>query len=313
MVDGKSQKDNIDLMNTKTTIGIDLGGTNVKGILLNENGEVMHKHYLATSEDPHGNWRKNVLEMVEYLKDQSQISIEVVGLSAPGLANETNTAIAHLPGRLPGLENFVWSEYFGLKTMVLNDAHSALMAEARFGALKGFKNALLITLGTGVGGGILINGELYQGLSQMAGHLGHGSINVADDELSILGMPGSMEYAIGNYSIGRRSMGRFNSTHDLIQAYRKNDPFAQWLWLDSVRKLAIYLSSLINIFSPQIIAISGGITLAADDLFNPLQQFVDLYEFRPNGKTTPIVKAHFDDFSGAIGAAAFAMNKIKKE
>lgn len=296
----------------KIAIGIDLGGTNVKGILLNENGEILHKHYIPTQDDADGKWKLNVLEMVRYLKSQTIVPIDIIGLSAPGLADDSNSSIAHLPNRLLGLENFKWGEYFETKTMVINDAHAALMAEAKFGAVKGHKNALLITLGTGVGGGILINGELYQGLSQMAGHLGHISINTNDDELSILGIPGSLEYALGNYSIEKRSMGKYKSTFDLLEAYKLNDPFAHWLWLDSVRKLSISLASFINVFSPEIIVLSGGITLAGDLLFKPLSDFVEMYEFRPKGKKTKIKKAHFDDLSGAIGAAAFALGEINK-
>jgi glucokinase len=248
--------------------------------------------------------------MVNFLKAKSQNQVEIIGLSAPGLANAENSCIAHLPNRLFGLENFVWADYFGTQTLVLNDAHAALMAEAKFGAVRGYKNAILLTLGTGVGGGILINGELYQGLSQMAGHLGHISINSSDDERSILGIPGSLEYALGNYSIEKRSMGKFKSTHELLKAHTENDSFATWLWLDAVRKLAIAMASLINVFSPEIIVLSGGITLAGNLLFEPLQTFIDLYEFRPKGKKTRIEKAHFDDLSGAIGAAAFALGKI---
>jgi glucokinase len=294
----------------KTAIGIDLGGTNVKGILLNEKGEVLLKHYIPTSDEGDERWRVNVLEMVNFLKAKSQNQVEIIGLSAPGLANAENSCIAHLPNRLLGLENFVWADYFGIQTVVLNDAHAALMAEAKFGAVRGYKNAILLTLGTGVGGGILINGELYQGLSQMAGHLGHISINISDDERSILGIPGSLEYALGNYSIEKRSMGKFKSTHELLKAYSENDSYATWLWLDAVRKLAIAMASLINVFSPEIIVLSGGITLAGNLLFEPLQTFIDLYEFRPKGKKTKIEKAHFDDLSGAIGAAAFALGKI---
>lgn len=294
----------------KIAIGIDLGGTNVKGVLLNEKGEILHKHYIPTKDNADGKWKLNVLEMVKYLKDQAKTPVDIIGLSAPGLADDTNSSIAHLPNRLLGLENFKWAEYFETKTLVINDAHAALMAEAKFGAVKGFKNAILITLGTGVGGGILINGELYQGLSQMAGHIGHVSINANDDERSILGIPGSLEYALGNYSIERRSLGKFKSTFDLIKAFKESDPFAQWLWLDSVRKLSITLSSFINVFSPEIIVLSGGITLAGELLFEPLSSFVDMYEFRPKGKKTKIEKAHFDDLSGAIGAAAFALGKI---
>jgi glucokinase len=293
----------------KVAIGIDLGGTTVKGVILDESGKIIMQHYLPTNETNTNNWQNTPLEMVQYLKNKYPKPIELIGLSAPGLANEANNCIAHLPNRLPGLENFVWENYFQTKTFVLNDAHAALMAEAKFGAIKNYKNAVLLTLGTGVGGGILINGELYQGLSQMAGHLGHLSINFSDDEPSILGMPGSLEYAFGNYSISRRSVGKYTSTKELLEAYANHEPVASWLWLDSVRKLAIAICSIINALSPEIIVLSGGITLANQLLFNPLQNFIDLYEFSPKGKKTVIKKAEFSDFSGAIGAAAFAFSK----
>lgn len=294
----------------KVAIGIDLGGTNVKGILMREDGEILKQHYIPTKDDAEGKWRENVLEMVNFLKDFQQKPIDIIGLSAPGLANADNTCIAHLPNRLLGLENFIWEEYFGTKTLVLNDAHAALMAEAKFGIMEGYKHAVLLTLGTGVGGGIMINGQLYQGLSQMAGHLGHISLNANDDELSILGMAGSLEYAIGNCSIERRSMGRFQSTHELVNAYSRGDSFATWLWLDSVRKLAIAIASLINALSPEIIVLAGGITTAGDALFQPLHEFIELFEFRPKGKTTLIKQAKFADLSGAIGAAAFVFGRV---
>lgn len=295
----------------KTAIGIDLGGTVVKGILIREGGEILHQHYISTQDDQEGLWRKNVLEMVSCLRGLTQEPVDVIGLSAPGLPDEENACIAHLPNRLYGLENFDWGTYFGQKTYVINDAHAAMMAEARFGSARDYKNALLLTLGTGVGGGIMLNGELHQGLSQMAGHLGHISLNTGDDEESILGTPGSLEYAIGNYSVKRRSRGQYESTLELVEAYRKGDHYATWLWLDSIRKLAVALSSLINLLSPEIIVLAGGITLADKDLYEPLQRFLDLYEFRPAGKTTLIRQAQFGDLAGAIGAAGFALNKLK--
>ena len=293
----------------KTAIGIDLGGTNVKGIVMNEAGEILLQHSIPTIDDEDGHWRENVLQMVDYLKEKHTQPIEIIGLSAPGLANDANTAIAHLPNRLQGLENFNWSKYLHTKTLVLNDAHAALMAEAKFGVAAGYKNAVLLTLGTGIGGGLLINGELYQGQGQMAGHLGHISINYSDDEQSILGMPGSLEYAFGNYSIKRRSRGAFDSVEKLVAAFEKGETFATWLWLDSVRKLALAVASMINTLSPEIIVLSGGITNANDLLFNHLNEFVHLYEFKPKGKITPILKAKFQELSGAIGAAGFAFSK----
>jgi len=294
----------------KATIGIDLGGTNIKGILLGETGEILLEHYIATNDDPDGKWRGNVLEMVRYLKNANNNQVDAIGLSCPGLANEENTCITHLPNRLAGLEHFIWEDYLGAKAFVINDAHAAIMAESKLGVLKGYKNAVLLTLGTGVGGGILIDGNLYQGLNQMAGHFGHTTIDAYDNEPSILGMPGSLEHALGNYSVRRRSGGRFKSTHEIINAYLENDPFATWLWLDSVRKLAIAIASLANSLSPEVVVLAGGITKAGDALFKPLQAFLDVYEFRPYGNEKTLVKqAKFRDLSGAIGAAVFADSK----
>ncbi|RDB04697.1 ROK family protein [Runella aurantiaca] len=292
-------------------IGIDLGGTNVKGIIIDEKGTVLKQHYVATQDNGDTTWRVNVLEMVLYLKNWLQEPVAAIGMSAPGLPDEQNQCIAFLPNRLNGLENFIWSNYLGETSYILNDAHSALMAEATFGVAKGHKNVVLLTLGTGIGGGLLINGQLYQGLSQMAGHLGHLSLNATDDEVSIVGMPGSLEYAIGNYSVAKRSKGRFESTWELVEAYRKGDAWATLIWLSSLQKLAVALSSLVNAFSPELIVLAGGITFADDALFEPLKQFMDFYEWRPGGKKTPIVQAEFGDMAGAIGAAGFAMSKIK--
>ncbi|MFN8355384.1 MAG: ROK family protein [Spirosomataceae bacterium] len=291
-------------------IGIDLGGTNVKGIIMTQSGEVLKQHYMATQDNGDTSWREQVLEMVLYMRNYLQQPIAAVGLSAPGLPDAQNQCIAFLPNRLNGLEGFVWGERFSLPTFVINDAHSALMAEARFGVAKDLRHVVLLTLGTGVGGGLLINGELYQGLSQMAGHLGHISIHAQDHTQSIVGAPGSLEFAIGNYSVAQRTHGQYQSTWELVEAYRQGDHFATWVWLNSVRDLAVGLSSIINAFSPEAIVLAGGITLADDALFGPLASFLNRYEWRPGGKTTPILQAQFGDMAGAIGAAAFAIGKV---
>lgn len=174
------------------------------------------------------------------------------------------------------------------------------MAEATFGVMQGMKNTILLTLGTGVGGGLPLDGKLHQGLAQMAGHIGHSTIQSGSDELSILGIPRSLEYSIGNYSISKRSQGTFQSTYELLEAYKKGDTFATWMWLDMMRTLALSICSLTNIFSPEAVVLSGGLTHAGNVLFDPLQDFIDRYEFRPWGKQTKILKAHFEDFLGLL-------------
>ncbi len=296
---------------TQLSIGIDLGCTNIKGVLIDVDGNILEQHRQETIEQDDQHWKSAVAAMIKKLQRISSAKIKNIGLSAPGLANSENTFISFMPGRLPGLENFNWTTFTGERIYVLNDAHAALMAEAAFGAAKGMQHAILLTLGTGVGGGILINGQLYQGLSQMAGHLGHTTVDADNPNMDVTNMPGSIEEAIGNLSITQRSMGKFNTTFEVVDAYKRGDSFASWLWLSSVRKLAISIASAINVLSPEAVIIGGGISLAGDDLTKPLNDFLDLYEWRPGGKKTHVKLAQFSDLAGAMGAAGFALSKSK--
>lgn len=293
----------------KLAIGIDLGCTNIKGVLIDEAGKILEEQRMETFEQDDQHWKNAVAQMIKDLKGKSKSSVASIGLSAPGLSNANNTCISFMPGRLPGLENFDWSDFVKEKIYVLNDAHSALMAEAVFGSAKGMRHAMLLTLGTGVGGGVLINGQLYQGLAQMAGHLGHVTVDADNPLQDVTNMPGSIEDAIGNLSIAQRSLGKFNTTLELVEAYVRGESFATWLWLSSVRKLAISIASAINILSPEAVIIGGGISLAGDRLMKPLVDFLKLYEWQPGGKITPIKFAHYSDLAGAIGAAAFASQR----
>lgn len=292
-----------------SAIGIDLGGTNIKGILMDEGGDILHELQCETKEKEETHWKGAIADMLKELKQKANDENIPVGLSAPGLAGNNNDRIMLMPGRLNGLENFVWSDYLNHKVWVLNDAHAALMAETRFGAGKGYKNVILLTLGTGVGGGILINGQLHQGLLNRAGHMGHVMLNADSDACDIANMPASVEDAIGNSTISHRTFGRYTSTYDLVQAYKKGDSFAVYSWLHSVKRLAVGLCAFINIISPEIIILGGGIAQAGDDLFKPLDEFMDIFEWYHSGVRTPVVQAVFDEYSGAVGAASFAIYK----
>jgi glucokinase len=288
-----------------TRIGIDIGGTRIKGIVLDANGQVLHQVYTATNDGDDQAWKLAVRETVAELQSFSHGPSPSIGISAPGISNDQNTAIAYMPGRLQGLENFEWTKFLGQPVSVLNDAIAALIAEARLGAAKGRKNVALLTLGTGVGGALIIDGKPYQGAFHKAGHIGHMVID-SEEEQDITGMPGSLEDAIGNVTIEKRSSGTFHSTHALLDAYRQGDAFARTIWLTSVRKLAIGIASITNICSPECVVLGGGITEAGKDLFEPLEQYMALFEWRIGGHAVEIVKAEFGDLAGAIGAACFA-------
>ncbi|RYC67365.1 ROK family protein [Spirosoma sordidisoli] len=288
-------------------IGIDLGGTWIKGVLMDmQTGQIGKQLYHPTNGEK--DWKQAVAETVAELREAATTGVLAIGLSAPGLPDAGNQCISFMPGRLDGLEGFLWSNFLKAPVHVVNDAHAALLAEARFGVAKGLKNVVMLTLGTGVGGGILINGKLYQGNQQKAGSLGHITVT-AESDLSITGQPGSLENAIGNATIEKRSQGRFTSTYQLLEAYKRGDYLAQWVWLSSVRHLAIGICALTNAFSPELVVLGGGITQAEEDLLRPLAEFMGLHEWRPGGQTTPIKIAHFGDMAGAIGAASFAIQR----
>ncbi len=289
-------------------IGIDLGGTNVKAVLITQQGEVLAKEIVAIRNS---DWRGAVHEAFTKIK-MVNVPLSCIWLAAPGLPDDQNKQINYMPGRLDGLEGFNWSEFLKSKVHVLNDAHAALLAEVNFGIAKGLKNVVLLTLGTGVGGAILINGQLYQGVNQRAGSIGDMSLNSESDEIGFLQVPGSLEDAIGNESVPRRSNHRFQTTRELVEAYAHGDEFAKDVWLRSVKKLAVAVCSLINILAPQQIILGGGIAQSNERLFKPLSEFMNQYEWRPDGNATPVVKAQFDDMAGAIGAACFAFDRCDK-
>jgi glucokinase len=273
------------------TIGIDLGGTRIKALAIDADGNVLHENYQPTNDGDGMVWKQAVANAVKELQAILKIGKVNVGLSAPGLPSGDN-----------------WSNFLQQSTFVLNDAVAAMMGEAKFGVAKNKKNVVMLTLGTGVGGAILIDGKPYQGAMNKAGHIGHMVINDEGDT-DVTGMPGSLEECIGNCTIEKRSKGKFTSTQQMVEASKNGDAFAKEVWLKSVRQLGIGLASIANILSPEVIVLGGGITEAGDELFLPLKEFMKQFEWQPIGNTTDIVKATYGDMAGAIGAASFAMSK----
>ncbi|MEM7367643.1 MAG: ROK family protein [Bacteroidota bacterium] len=293
-------------------IGIDLGATHIKGILINKKGDILSRKTMPTEdgkEEEGWNWKRRIKEMIQAFLSESEEEVLHIGLAAPGIANETFTAIAWMPGRVLGIESFDWSDWIGRKVEVINDAHAALIAEHCYGEAQGKKDVLLLTLGTGVGGGVLVRGELLRGFMQRGGHLGHISLNAEGELPGITRIPGSLEDAIGNSTVERRSFGRFASTDLLVAAHQQGDPFASYVWLNSVRKLALGICSYLNAISPELVLLGGGITHAGPDLFDPLTAFMEVFEWRPGGIKVEIKAAKFSSWTGAIGAAAFSLRR----
>ena len=211
--------------------------------LLKEFGDRMNVACLLyTSNSAHEDWKRSILDLIGWLQAECNHEFNYLGISAPGIPNGSNTMISYMPGRLHGLEYFDWKPYLSKRTFVLNDANAALLAESRIGSLKGkgTKHAIMITLGTGMGGAILIDNKIYTGMGQKGGHLGHITIDINDTTPGITGQPGNIEEAIGDCSIHKRSNGIYNSTKDLVHDYESGDTFAKTIWPVSYTHLDVY-------------------------------------------------------------------------
>jgi glucokinase len=293
------------------SLGIDLGGSSVKAVAVTPSGQVLSKKNIEFELDQQMDWAQKIKHLAQEIQAEHGTPASSIGLSAPGLAAKHGRSIAHMPGRLKGLENLDWTDFLGAPkpVPVLNDAHSALLGEAWLGAAADSANVLLLTLGTGVGGAAMVDGRLLHGQIGRAGHLGHVCLDL-DGPPDIIGTPGSLEFMIGNYSIVERSDGRFRSTHDLIAAHGAGHAAAAHIWLKSVRALAAAIASLINVLDPEVVIIGGGIARAGESLFKPLQEFLDTIEWRPGGHCVKILPAKLGEFAGAIGAACHATKGV---
>jgi len=289
-------------------IGIDLGGTNIKIVAVSEAGEVLDRSTCETEANSPVSWVETIRHRIKEIEETRE-SARWIGLAAPGLAARDSLSIASMPGKLRGLEGLAWTE--ALQTShpvpVLNDAHAALLGEAWVGAARGYRDAVLLTLGTGVGGAILADGRLYKGHIGRAGHLGHISLN-PDGRPDIVGTPGSLELTIGNSTLPERSGGQFTSTRELVAAHLSGDPKASEIWLRSVYDLAAGITSIVNALDPEVIIIGGGIAQAGSALFEPLAGFMTSIEWRPQGHRVQIIPAALGDIAGTLGAVYYAMN-----
>jgi len=290
-------------------IGIDLGGTNVKLAAVSESGDVLESTSFETRDGDDAVWKERTREAVRALEGRRGARAAAIGVATPGLPSPDRRVVAALSGRLPGLVGLSWSDLLETRATirVLNDAQAALLGEAWKGAAVGCPNAVLLTLGTGVGGAILSEGRLLSGHLGRAGHFGHLCLDPEGAPPPTTPVPGALETTIGNATVERRTGGRFRDTQALVEAHRAGDPEASEAWLRSVHRLACGISSIVNAVDPEIVILGGGIARAGPALFEPLAKFLDAVEWRPLGPGVRIVPAALGEGAGALGAARAAL------
>jgi glucokinase len=292
-------------------MGVDIGVTNVKVVGVAPAGEVLFRETFETHGES-AEWPVRVRDgLVEIERQRGRAG--AVGVAAPGVARADGKCIRWMPGRLAEVQGLNWGEFLGRGSVpVLNDAQAALLGETWLGAARGARDVVLLTLGTGVGGAAMVDGRLLRGHLGRAGHLGHICLD-PEGERDIVNTPGSLESMVGNYSIGTRSGGRFETTHALVAAYRKGDADAVAVWERSIDALACGVASLVNVLDPEVVIIGGGIAVAGEALFGPLEAKLRQVEWSLEGEHVRIVPASLGEFAGAIGAAWNAMNQQTEE
>ena len=311
-------------MSAGYTVGIDAGGTKLLGGVVDEHLAVHHRiHRLWRGVD-----RKEVLDvMVEVAEEAIARAPEVqtIGFGIPAVLDRERVravACVHLPlADLPVRD--VVSERLDRHVVLDNDANCALLAEARAGAAKGASDALLLTLGTGIGGGVLARGQIYRGAGG-AGELGHVTVDPSGPRCTC-GNTGCVEaFASGtaiadagvaaakaepNSAIGRAfSDGQLITSPVVTELAAEGDPAAAQVLEEAGRKLGVALAGFANVFAPEVIVIGGGAAAAGELLLGPAREELRRRALGPQ-RSVPVVPAHFGPEAGMLGAALLAIEE----
>ena len=293
-------------------IAIDLGGTNLKVALLNLKYKIIEKKVIKTG----GFIKKKQLisGIVNSVKDiiaehhLSKSDILGIGLGLPGPI-DVERGLVHFFPNIPGwkevnLKNIL-IQRLGLPISLDNDANLMCLAEYKLGAAKCFKNAVCLTLGTGVGGGIIIEGKLYRGRGFAAGEIGHIPINENGPSCNCGGRA-CLEAYIGNNIIlreAKKSFGRKISLEELSLLAGKGNKKARAIWSRVAGRLGLALVGIVNLLNPDCIVIGGGVANAGKILFDRVREVITKRAMSIQAKHVKVIKSRLGDDAGLIGAA----------
>ena len=312
----------------KYYVGIDLGGTFIKGGIVDENGNILCQDKTPTEVEKGGEQiAENIAALTNALLEKVGVAKESVvglGLGSPGMIDSKAGSVIFSANC--GMKDFPLSEEVfkrtGLQVKIANDANVAALGEAKFGAAKGLENVVMITLGTGVGGGVVVNGQLMEGNKSAGAELGHAVI-VANGERCSCGRKGCME-AYSSATALIRDTKRAMQAHkdskmweigDLDKVtgktafdYKDVDGYAKEVVENYIEKLAVGLTNFANIFRPEAIILGGGVCAQGDVLVKPLQALMDRDIFAGElGPQVKILTATLGNSAGLLGAAALLM------
>lgn len=308
------------MFENELALGIDFGGTSVKVGVAFRSSLIDHAPPIATQDFDGPEPLLDALQRtIEDLR-QRHPKIVAAGIGMPGFVN-FDRGIVHTLTNVPGWDGFplkdVLEERLGLPIVVENDANCMAYAEWKRGAGRGMNDMVAITLGTGVGGGIVSNGHMVRGSQFGAGEVGQTSIDW-EGRSGHYGNKGALEEYVGNQQIASRAKeiyeenGISRSLSDctpaqLSAAAHGGDPVALKIWDEISRRLASALMNCCWLLNPKAIIIGGGVSKAGDVLFGPLTEHLYSQLSPPFKESLMVLPARFGNEAGAIGAAAMAL------
>jgi len=312
-------------------IGVDLGGTKIASALVNQKGEIITENVTETEASKGANYVLNKIknEIKKLYDAAGSVPIGGIGLGIPGLM-DIEKGISIFAGNLawqnvPVIEEF--KKDFHTPIFMDNDVRVATLAEKYFGAGKDVNTLICVTLGTGIGSGIILDGKIYRGYSYSAGEIGHTTV-IKDGLYCNCGNRGCLEmYASapgivrqikrhimeGHYTImTKMTDGNVDkiTTKTLSAAFDEGDGLARLVMENTAELLGIGLSTYAQIINPEMIVIGGGVSLLGDRLFVPLRKYFNEHLMQALRDKIPIVPAKLKDKAGAVGAATLAMKNL---
>lgn len=303
---------------------VDLGGTNIRGGIVSRDGEIQHFKSVRTAV------RGGVYAIVDQIVELADGIFEEhgsrltagVGVVAPGPL-EPKAGIVRFAPNLPGWENVpltrLLEERLQIPVVLGNDGNCAALGESMFGAGRDVENLIYLALGTGLGAGVIHQGQLIEGIAGVGGEVGHVSIDANGSRCTCGGI-GCMEAYIGGWAIARhgelaahserssliRELARDGQiTAEVVaEAARQGDQAAIDIFARGGRALAVGIGSLINVFNPELIVIGGGLARAGDLIFEPFRASLKQYTMLPIYDHVSIVSSALETNTGVYGAAA---------
>ena len=315
-------------------LGVDLGGTKILTAVANSQGKMLSRdHSITPAQKGHKAVIHSILESAHRALGRADVAIIVIGVGAPGLLNP-ETGILFTSPNLPGWRDVplrdIIQEKLGKKTFLINDANAAALGEFYFGAARGARNFIYITISTGIGGGIVIDGKIYSGAIGAAGEVGHMTVD-DDGPICNCGNRGCWEMLASGTALAKEARHRIKEgvktsileyaegdvekvTAQVIQsAAEQGDSLAKELIGRTGYYVGVGLANLINIFNPELIVIGGGLSNIGDMLFEPAFKVAGERAYKEAFQAVRFASAELGRNSGVLGAAAFALQEMKSQ